>query len=158
MANGFYPYPSPAAAPAPAPAPSSSDNKGNKQKGNKQDKKDKTTPKAKTGTLNTNLPHTFLSRPSKLHFYCHFHGWMTTHGWPSGNGEHHGDPCQFMMSRPSEFTSPMLAARTLDAVPHHPGSTNVQRAQNVPCPQCLPCPPPPPSSCGPHCTLRLSLP
>ena len=140
MANGFYPYPPPATAPAPAPAP---DNKGNRQRGNKRDKKDKTKPKEKTGTPNPNLPRTSLSRPSKLHFYCHFHGWVTTHGWPSGNGGHHGDPCQFMKSRPSEFTSPMLAARTPDAVPNHPGSTNVQRAQNVPSPQCLPCPPPP---------------
>ena len=119
------------------------DKNGNRQKGNKRDKKDKTTPKEKTGTPNTNLPRTSLSRPSKLHFYCHFHGWVTTHGWPSGNGGHHGDPCQFMKSRPSEFTSPMLAARTPDAVPHHPGSTNVQRAQNVPSPQCLSCTHPP---------------
>ena len=37
----------------------------------------------------------------------------------------------------------MLAARTPDAVPNHPGSTNVQRAQNVPSLQCLPCLPPP---------------
>ena len=114
MANGFYPYPPPVAAPAPTPAPAP-DNKGNRQRGNKKDKKDKkdkTTPKEKTGTPNTNLPRTSLSRPSKLHFYCHFHGWVTTHGWPSGNGGHHGDPCQFMKSRLSEFTAPMLAART----------------------------------------------
>ncbi len=131
MANGFYPYPPPAPARAPAPAP---DKKGNRQKGNKKDKKDKTTPKEKTGTPNINLPRASLSRPSKLHFYCHFHGWVTTHGWPSGNGGHHGDQCQFMKSRLSEFTAPMLAARTPDAVPNHPGSTNVQRAQNVPPP------------------------
>jgi hypothetical protein len=108
MANGFYPYPSPAV--APAPAYSRSDKKGNRQKGNKKDKKGQTPPKAKTGTPNTNLPRTSLSRPSKLHFYCHFHGWVTTHGWPSGNGGHHGDTCLFMKSRPSEFTPPMLAA------------------------------------------------
>ncbi len=73
MANGFYPYPPPLA-PALAPAPSPSDKKGNRQKGNKKDKKDKTPPKAKTGTPNTNLPRTSLSRPSRLHFYCPFHG------------------------------------------------------------------------------------
>jgi hypothetical protein len=67
---------------------------------------------------------TSLSRPSTLHVYCHFHGWVTTHGWPSGNGGHHGDACQFMKSRLSEFTPAMLAARTPDAVPNHPGSTN----------------------------------
>ncbi len=49
----------------------------------------------------TNLPRTSLSRPSK-HYYCHHHGWMTTHGGPSGHGGHHGDPCQFMKSRLSE--------------------------------------------------------
>ena len=140
MANGFYPYPPPAV--APAPAPSLPDKKGNRQKGNKKDKKGQTPPKAKTGTPNTNLPRTSLSRPSKLHFYCHFHGWVTTHGWPSGNGGHHGDACQFMKSRPSEFTPPMLAARTPDAVPNHPGSTNVQRAANVPPSHCVPCIPP----------------
>ena len=83
-----------------------------------------------------------MSRPSKLHFYCHFHGWVTTHGWSSGNGGHHGDACQFMKPRPSEFTLPMLAARTPDAVPNHPGSTNVQRAANVPPSYCVPCIPP----------------
>ncbi len=58
--------------------------KGIRQKGNQKDKTGQTPPKAKTGTPNTNLPRTSLSRPSKLHFYCHFHGWVTTHGWPSG--------------------------------------------------------------------------
>jgi hypothetical protein len=77
MANGFYPYPSPVVAPAPAPSPP--DKKGNRQKGNKKDKKGQTLPKAKTGTPNNNLPRISLSRPSKLHFYCHFHGWVTTH-------------------------------------------------------------------------------
>jgi hypothetical protein len=50
MANGFYPYPPPAPAPAPAPAYSPSDKKGNRQKGNKKDKKGQTPPKEKTGT------------------------------------------------------------------------------------------------------------
>ncbi len=72
MANGFYPYPPPAVAPAPTPSPP--DKKGNRQTGNKKDKKGQTPPKGKTGTPNTNLPRTSLSRPSKLHFYCHFHG------------------------------------------------------------------------------------
>ncbi len=36
----------------------------------------------------------------------------------------------------------MLAARTPDAVPNHPGSTNVQRAANVPPSHCVPCLPP----------------
>jgi hypothetical protein len=130
MANAFYPYPYPPAsapAPAPAPAPSTSDKKDNRQHGKKKDKKYKTPPKEKTGTHKTTLPRTSLSRPSKQHFYCHFHGWVITHGWPSGYGGHHGDKCQFMKSRPSEFTPAMLAARTPDAVPN-PGSTNVQRA------------------------------
>jgi hypothetical protein len=56
---------------------------------------------------NTNLPRTSLTRPSKQHFYCHFHGWVTTHGWPSGHGGYHGDPCQFMKSRPSVPSSPL---------------------------------------------------
>jgi hypothetical protein len=85
MANGFYPYP-----PAPAPAPS--DKKGNRQQG----KKGQTPPKEKTGTPNNTLPHTSMSRPSKLHFYCHYHGWVITHGWTFGHGGHHGDACQFM--------------------------------------------------------------
>ncbi len=104
--------------PLPLPTNPQPDKKGNRQKGNKKDKKGQTPPKAKTGTPNTNLPHTSLSRPSKLHFYCHFHGWVTTHGWPSGNGGHYGDAGQFMKSRPSKFTPPMLAARTPDAVPN----------------------------------------
>jgi hypothetical protein len=159
MANGFYPYPTPAAAPTPAQAYSLSDKKGNRQKGNKKDKKGQTPPEAKTDTPNTNLPRTSLSRPSKLHFYCHFHGWVNTHGWPSGNGEHHGDTCQFMKSRPSEFIPAMLAARTPDAVPNHPGSTNVQRAANVnvPPPHCVQCNPHLVSS-GPHLPLRLCTP
>jgi hypothetical protein len=79
---------------------------------------------------------------------------VTTHGWPSGHGSHHGDPCQFMKSRPSEFTPTMLAARTPDAVPNHPGSTNVQRA-NVPTfPHCLPCT----SPHIPECPSPLTLP
>jgi len=140
MANGYYPYPPPAV--APAPAPSAPDKKGNRQKGIKKDKKGQTQPKGERGTPNTNLPRTSMSRPSKLHYYCHFHGWVTTHGWPSGNGGHHGDACQFMKSHPSEFTPPMLAARTPDAVPNHPGSTNVQRSANVPPSHCVPCFPP----------------
>jgi hypothetical protein len=57
-----------------------------------------------------------------------------------------------MKSRPSEFTPPMLAARTPDAVPNHPGSTNVQRAANVPPSHCVPCIPPHGASVGwaPH--------
>jgi hypothetical protein len=79
---------------------------------------------------------------------------VTTHGWPSGHGSHHGDPCQFMKSRPSEFTPTMLAARTPDAVPNHPGSTNVQRA-NVPTfPHCFPCT----SPHIPECLSPLTLP
>ena len=98
MANAMYPYPpTPAPAPAPAPAPTTSDKTGNRQKGKKQGKQGNKTPqKEKTGTLNTTLPRTSLLRPSKLHFYCHHHGWVTTHGWPSGNGGHHGDACMFM--------------------------------------------------------------
>jgi hypothetical protein len=120
---------------APVPAPATSDKKGNRQKGNKKDKKGQTPPKEKTETPNNTLPRTSLSRPSKLHFYCHFHGWVTTHGWPSGN---YGNKCQFMTSRPSEFTPTMLAACTPDAVRNHPGSTNVQRLNAPTPPQCLP--------------------
>ncbi len=43
----------PAPAPAAAPAQSPSDKKGNRQKGNKKDKKGQRPPKAKTGTPNT---------------------------------------------------------------------------------------------------------
>ena len=49
----------------------------------------------------------------------------------------------FMKSRPSEFTPAMLAARTPDAVPNHPGSANVQRTNVCPLPQCSPCTLPP---------------
>ncbi len=42
MANGYYPYPYPVVAPAPAPSPP--DKKGNRQKGNKKDKKGQTPP------------------------------------------------------------------------------------------------------------------
>jgi hypothetical protein len=135
MANAMYPYP-PAVAPSPAPA--SSDKAGTRQKG-KNKKGSKTAPKEKTGTLNTTLPRTSLLRPSKTHFYCHHHGWVTTHGWPSGHGGHHGAPCMFMVSHPSEFTPAMLAARTPDAVPNHPGSANVQRTNVCPLPLCSPC-------------------
>jgi hypothetical protein len=62
------------------------------QKCNKKDKKGQTPPR------------TSLSRPSKLHFYCHFHGWVTTHGWPSGHGGYHGDPCQFVMKSRQDKT------------------------------------------------------
>ncbi len=124
-----------------------SDKKGNRQKGNKRDKKDKTPPKDKTGTPNTNPLRTSLSHPSKLHYYCHHHGWVTIHGWPSGHGGHHGDPCQFMKSRLSEFTPAMIAARTPDAVPNHPGYCNVQRASVLPHPFCHHVPS---FSCGHH--------
>jgi hypothetical protein len=138
MANGFYPY-YPTLAPAPAYPPS--DKKGNRRKGNKKDKKGQTPPKAKTGTPNTNLPRTSLFCPSKLHFYCHFHGWVTTHGWQSGNGGHYGDACQFMKFRPSEFNPAMLAARTPDAVPNHAPRLHQ-------CPACCQCAPP--SLCPVH--------
>ncbi len=75
MVNAMYPYP-PIPAPAPAPAPATSDKTGNRQKGKKGKQGNKTPQKEKTGTLNTTLPRTFLLRPSKLHFYCHHHGWM----------------------------------------------------------------------------------
>ena len=75
MANAMYQYP-PTVAPSPAPA--SSDKAGTRQKG-KNKKGSKTAPKEKTGTLNTTLPRTSLLRPSKTHFYCHHHGWVTTH-------------------------------------------------------------------------------
>jgi hypothetical protein len=127
--------------PAPAPAPASSDTAGTKKKGKK--KGNKTPPKEKTSTLPTTLPRTSLLRPSKMHFYCHQHGWVTTHGWPSGHGGHHGAPCMFMNARLSEFTPAMLAARTPDAVPNHPGSSNVQRTNVCPLPQCSPCTLPP---------------
>jgi hypothetical protein len=149
MANGFYPSPPPAAAPAYSPP----DKKGNRQKGNKKDKKGQTPPKAKTGTPNTNLPRTSLSRPSKLHFYCH---WVTTDGWPSGHGGYHGDPCQFMKSRPSEFTPPMLAARTPAAVPTPPRL--YLRPACCPCAHLPPlCSVHPPHLvlCRPHLPLRL---
>jgi hypothetical protein len=78
-----------APAPAPSPALASSDKACTRQTGKKQGKQaNKTPPKEKTGTLNTTLPRTSLLRPSKLHFYCHYHGWVTTHGWPSGHGGH----------------------------------------------------------------------
>ncbi len=141
IANAMYPYPP---APAPTPAHASSDKAGTRQRSKKQGKQgNKTPPKEKTGILNTTLPRTSLLRPSKLHFYCHHHGWVTTHGWPSGHGGHHGDPCMFMKSRPSEFTPAVLAARTPDAVPNHPGSANVQRTNVCPLPQCSPCTLPP---------------
>jgi hypothetical protein len=112
MANVMYPYPP---APAPSPAPASSDKAGTRQRGKKQGKQgNKTLPKEKTGTLNSTLPRTSLLRPSKTRFYCHHHGWVTTHGWPSGHGGHHGAPCMFMVSRLSEFNPAMLAARTPD--------------------------------------------
>ena len=142
MANALYPYP-PIPAPAPAPAPATSDKTGNRQKGRKGKPGNKSPQKEKTGTLNTTLPRTSLLRPSKLHFYCHHHGWVTTHGWPSGNGGHHGDTCMFMKSRPSEFSPALLAARTPDAVPNHPGSANVQRTNVLPLPHCSPCTLPP---------------
>jgi hypothetical protein len=70
--NGYqYPYT------PPTPAPASSDKKGNRQQGKKQGKKGQNRPKEKTGTPNTNLPRTSLTRPSKQHFYCHFHGGRT---------------------------------------------------------------------------------
>ena len=80
MVNAMYPYPpTPAPAPSPAPAPATSDNTGNRQKGKKQGKKGNKNPqKEKTGTLNTTLPRTSLLRPSKLHFYCHHHGWVAS--------------------------------------------------------------------------------
>ncbi len=142
MANAMYPYPP---APASTPAHASSDKAGTRQRSKKQGKQgNKTPPKEKTGTLNTTLPRTSLLRPSKLHFYCHHHGWVTTHGWPSGHGGHHGDPCMFMKSRLSEFTPAMLAARTPDAVPNHPGwpTSNVSMcvpSPNVPCTLLLMC-------------------
>ncbi len=80
---------------------------------------------------------------------------MTTHGWPSGQGSHHGDPCQFMKYRPSEFTPAMLAARTPDAVPNHPGSTNVQRANVPTSSHCFPCTYPLISECPSPPTLPL---
>ncbi len=141
MANAMYPYP---LAPAPAPTPASSDKAGTRQRSKKQGKQgNKTPPKEKTGILNTTLPRTSLLHPSKLHFYCHYHGWVATHGWPSRYGGHHGDLCMFMKSRPSEFTPAMLAARTPDVVPNHPGSANVQRTNVCPLPQCSPCTLPP---------------
>jgi hypothetical protein len=91
MANGFYPYTSPPV-PAPAPSPAPSDKKDFRQQGKKQGKKGQNQPKEKTGTPNINLPRTYLMHPFKLHFYCHFHGWVITHGWPSGHGSYHGDP------------------------------------------------------------------
>ncbi len=95
MTNGYqYPYFPP---PAPAPASAPSDKKGKKGKA----RKPRTSLKRRreAGNPNTNLPLTSLTSPSKLHFYCHFHGWVT--GWSSGQGGDHGDPCQFMKSRPS---------------------------------------------------------
>ncbi len=148
MANSMYPYPPD---PAPSPAPASSDKAGTRQRGKKQGNKqgNKTPPKEKTGTLNTTLPRTSLLRPSKLHFYCHYHGWVTTHGWPSGHGGHHcGAPCMFMVSRPSEFSPAMLTARTPDSVPNHPGSASVQRPSVSP---------PPVSPLYPPFTSRVSL-
>ncbi len=140
MANAMYPY---SPAPAPAPAPASSDKAGTRQRSKKQGKQgNKTPPKEKTGTLTATLPRTSLLRPSKMHFYCHHHGWVTTHGWPSGHGGHHGTPCMFMAARPSEFT-PALLARTPDAVPNHPDSSNVQRTNVCPLHQCSPCTLPP---------------
>jgi hypothetical protein len=134
MANALYHYPP---TPAPAPAPATSDKMGNRQKGKKQGKQGNKTPqKEKTGSPNANLPRTSLLRPSKLHFYWHHHGWVTTHRWPSGQGGHHGDTCMFMKSRPSEFIPAMLAARTPDAVP---GSANVQPTNVLPLLQCSPC-------------------
>jgi hypothetical protein len=65
----------------PVPALASSDKKGNRQQGKKQGqqgKKGQHQPKERTGTPNTNLPRTSLTRPSKQDFYCHFHGWVTT--------------------------------------------------------------------------------
>ena len=147
MANALYPYP-PTPTPAPAPAPATSDQTGNRQRGRKKGKPGNKTPQTeKTGTPNTTLPRTSLLRPSKLHFYCHHHGWVTTHGWPSGNGGHHGDACMFMKARPSEFSPAMLAARTPDAVPNHPGSANVQRTNVLPLPHCSPCTLPPTLEC-----------
>ncbi len=105
MANAMYPY---LLNPAPSPAPASSDKAGTRQKGRK--KGSKTLPKEKMGTLNTTLPRISLLRPYKTHFYCHHHGWVTTHGWPSGHEGHHNAPCMFMVSRPSEFTPVMLVA------------------------------------------------
>ena len=144
MANALYPYYPPTPAPAPAPAPATSDQTGNRQRGKKKGKPGNKTPQTeKTGTPNTTLPRTSLLRPSKLHFYCHHHGWVTTHGWPSGNGGHHGDACMFMKARPSEFSPAMLAARTPDTVPNHPGSANVQRTNVPPLPHRSPCTLPP---------------
>jgi hypothetical protein len=122
--------------PSPYPCPRLINKAGTRQRGKKQGKHgNKTPPKEKTGTLNTTLPRTSHLRPSKLHFYCHHHGWVTTHGWPSGHGGPHGDACMFMKSsRPSEDTPAMLAARTPDAVPNHPGSANVQRTNVLPFP------------------------
>ena len=142
----MYPYP-PIPAPAPAPAPATSDKTGNRQKGRKGKQGNKTPQKEKTVTLNTTLPRTSLLRPSKLHFYCHHHGWVTTHGWPSGTGGHHGDECMLMKTRPSEFSPAMQAARTPDAVPNHPGSANVQRTNVPPLHLCSPCTLPPSLEC-----------
>ncbi len=100
---------------------------------NKKGKKGQTPPKAKTGTPNTSLPRTSLSRPSKLHFYCHFHGWVTTHGWPSSNGGHHGDACQFMKSRPSELFHPSHAI----SFPYPRCRTQLPRLHQ--CPACRQC-------------------
>jgi hypothetical protein len=111
--------------------------------------------KKETGTSNTTLPRTSLARTSKLHFYCHHHGSVTTHGWPTGQGEH---LYQFMGARRSEFIAPMLATRTPAAVPNHPGNTNVQRANVLSlthCPPCTPAPPFVPPSLLPSPTLPI---
>jgi hypothetical protein len=133
--------------PLPLPLPHQRQNRHNKterQEARKTRQQDTAEREGKTGTLNATLPRTSLLRPSKLPFYCHHHGWVTTHGWPSGHGGHHGDTCMFMKSRPSEFTPAMLATCTPDAVPNnHPGSANVQRTNVLPLPQCCPCTLPP---------------
>ena len=41
----------------------------------------------------TSLLPLCLALPNCTSIASHFHGWVTTHGWPSGNGDHHGDPC-----------------------------------------------------------------
>jgi hypothetical protein len=88
--------------------------------------------------------------PCHVKDLCHGLG---LNGWPSGSGGYHGDSCQFMKSRPSEFTPAMLAARTPDAVTNHPGFTNVQRANVSTSSHCLPCTSPPISECPSPPTL-----
>jgi hypothetical protein len=110
---------------------------GNRKKGDKKDKKGKTQPKAKTGTPNTNLPRTSLSRPSKLNFYFHFHGWVTTHGWLSGNGG----------QRTSWRCVPVHEVSSFRVHPSH-ASCPYPRCRTQPprlhqCPACCQCAPPP---------------